>query len=327
MVNFSHVLKEINSLKNNALSSILILTLFHSATLLANESLATEPPYLMILGVSQDAGYPQVGCYQKHCMKGWKKPSERRNPVSLGVIDPKFKMKYLFEATPSFPQQLFKLDQQTKDDNFTLAGIFLTHAHIGHYTGLMFLGHEAMGAKNTPVYTMPKMKTFLTNNGPWSQLVDFKNITLMPLKNQQSEKLGSLKITPFIVPHRDEFSETVGYKIEGPNKSALFIPDINKWSIWKQDLAKLVKSVDYAFLDSTFFSQGELPGRDMSKVPHPLVTETMHELKNLSIKERNKVWLIHFNHTNPLLVPNSKAQKQVKEFGFNVAEEGVKLVL
>ena len=302
------------------ISTFILLTL----NLTAEEN---QQPYISILGIAQDAGYPQAGCYQKHCMRGWQDPSSKLNPVSLGIIDPIGKKKYLFEATPNLPEQLYQLDQLTLGSNYQFNGIFLTHAHIGHYTGLMFLGHEAMGTKGIPVYAMPRMKSFLENNGPWSQLVNFKNIILQPLGHNKTEELGSIKVTPFLVPHRDEYSETVGFRIEGPNKSAIFIPDINKWSVWKQDLKEMIKTVDYAFLDSTFFAQGELPGRDMSKVPHPLVSETMEELKSLSKKERNKVWLIHFNHTNPLLNKESEAGKQVKSFGFNIAEEGHILTL
>jgi len=284
-------------------------------------------PYLYILGVVQDAGYPQTGCYEAHCMPGWQDPGLRRSAVSLGLVDPAGQKKYLFEATPGFPAQLYELEMEAPSERYELAGIFLTHAHIGHYTGLMFLGHEAMGASNVPVYAMPRMTGYLQENGPWSQLVSYKNIVLKPLQNDETQVFGSLRVTPFLVPHRDEYTETVGYRIDGPNKSAIFIPDINKWSEWQTDLAALVKTVDYALIDATFFSDGELPGRDMSKVPHPFVTESMALLQDLPINERNKVWFIHMNHTNPLLNPQSEQSKSVKSRGFNIAVEGLRLIL
>lgn len=287
----------------------------------------TKSPYIYILGVAQDAGYPQAGCYKKHCMPGWNDVSLKRGAASLGLIDPSMGRKYMFEATPDFPEQLFKLDQEAPSIDYEFAGIFLTHAHIGHYTGLMFLGHEVMGTANTPVYAMQRMSEFLRTNGPWQQLVTYKNISLKPLKNNRPQSIGTLEVTPFLVPHRDEYSETVGYRITGPNKSALFIPDINKWSQWETDLATVIKTVDYALIDATFFADGELPGRDMSKVPHPFVTETMTVLKNLSKQERNKVWFIHFNHTNPLLNLTSKESLLVKSKGFNIAYEGLRLGL
>ena len=286
-----------------------------------------DNPYLYILGVAQDAGYPHADCYQKHCMPGWNDASLRRGAVSLGLIDPETNQKYMFEATPNFPEQLFALESEAPGNRFELAGIFLTHAHIGHYAGLMFLGHEVIGASDVPVYAMPRMSHFLATNGPWSQLVDFRNIILKPLQDNQTQAFGRIRVTPFLVPHRDEYSETVGYRIDGPNRSAVFIPDIDKWSDWQTDLSELVKTVDYALLDATFFADGELPGRDMSKIRHPFVTESMEALKNLSREERQKVWFIHMNHTNPLLNPDSSESQRVRSEGFNIATQGMRLDL
>ena len=287
----------------------------------------SKDPYLYILGVSQDAGYPQTGCYEAHCMPGWKNTDLRRNAVSLGLIDPSGNKKYMFEATPGFPAQFYALEMEAPSEHFQFAGIFLTHAHIGHYTGLMFLGHEAMGASKVPVYAMPIMTKFLTTNGPWSQLVNYRNIVLLPLQNNRAESLGTLKVTPFLVPHRDEYSETVGYRIDGPNKSALFIPDINKWADWDINISELLKTVDYALIDASFYADGELPGRDMSKIPHPFVVESMKTLEDLSAQQRSKVWFIHMNHTNPLLNAQSEESKFVRSKGFNIATEGVRLDL
>ncbi|MDP6197584.1 MAG: MBL fold metallo-hydrolase, partial [Porticoccaceae bacterium] len=279
------------------------------------------------LGVAQDAGYPQAGCYQPHCMPGWENKTLQRGATSIALIDPVAKTKILFEATPNLPQQLYNLEQEAPSTQYTFEGVFLTHAHIGHYAGLMFFGHEAMGSNNIPVYAMPKMAEYLAKNGPWSQLVDYGNISLRGLQHNQALDVNGITITPFLVPHRDEFSETVGYLIEGPSKTAVFIPDINKWSVWDTDIAELITQVDYALLDATFFDDGELPGRDMSKVPHPLVTETMQRLGALSVEQRNKVWFIHMNHTNPLLDADSQASKRVRAAGFNITSEGIRLEL
>lgn len=287
----------------------------------------SQESYLYVLGVAQDAGYPQAGCYQAHCMPGWQDPLLRRGATAIALVDPEAKAKYLFEATPNLPEQLYALELQAPSEQYSLEGVFLTHAHIGHYGGLMFFGHEAMGSKNIPVYAMPRMHSYLSNNGPWSQLVEYRNISLRPLLPDRSVKLGGLSVTPFLVPHRDEFSETVGYTITGTNKSALFIPDINKWARWELDIAEVVQGVDYALIDATFYGGGELPGRDMSKIPHPLVTETMAALDSLSAEDKYKIWFIHFNHTNPLLREDSKESQTVISGGFNIAFEGLRLEL
>lgn len=311
--------------KRTTLALLIGLLSFYSTA--SGQSLPSESPYIFVLGVAQDAGYPQAGCYQPHCLPGWGDASLRRGAASIALVDPAQGKKVLFEATPHFPDQWHALEQIAPDSDFELAGVFLTHAHIGHYVGLMFFGHEVMGASNVPVFAMPRMSEFLTSNGPWSQLVNYKNISLRPLRDNKATSVASFSITPMLVPHRDEYSETVGYRIEGPSKSAIFIPDINKWELWEKDIAEVVKSVDYALVDASFYSAGELPGRDASKFPHPLVTESMALLDSLSREEREKVWFIHMNHTNPLLNPNSDEHQHVLSEGFNVASEGLRLAL
>lgn len=298
-----------------------------SAVAAEPEPVSPNPPYLFVLGVAQDAGYPQAGCYQPHCMRGWENLELRRGATSIALVDPAAKAKYLFDATPNLPEQLYALEEEAPSTQYSLAGVFLTHAHIGHYAGLMFFGHEAMGGKQIPVYAMPRMQNYLTTNGPWSQLVSYNNIVLQTLQHNKPVEFANISVTPILVPHRDEFSETVGYVISTRHKSALFIPDINKWSVWETDLAEIIQTVDYALLDATFFGDGELPGRDMSKVPHPLVTETMATLNHLSARQRNKVWFIHMNHTNPLLDPSSRESQLVRSAGYNIAEQGIRLPL
>lgn len=300
-----------------------LVTLCFSTTVISKENVS-----LVVLGVAQDAGYPQMSCYEPHCMRAWKDPSKRRLTTSLAVIDKINKQKFLFEATPDIKEQLYQLHKIAPDDQFDLAGIFLTHAHMGHYTGLMHFGREAAGTKDLAVYVMPRMADYLSTNGPWSQLVKLKNIQIKNIKDGQIYKLNStLKIVPLLVPHRDEFTETVGYKIIGPNKTTLFIPDIDKWQKWSTSIVKLINEVDFALIDATFYASAELPNRNMNEIPHPFVEESMRIFSKMNKKDKQKVIFIHFNHSNPLLIDGSNAQKQVIENGFRFAKEGMMLDL
>ena len=277
-------------------------------------------PYVMVLGVSQDAGYPQINCKKECCKIAWKNAELQRNTSCLAIVDPTTNKQWIIDATPNIKEQLQLLKSKTGSENIN--GILLTHAHMGHYTGLMHFGREGMGTNNLPVFAMPKMKNFLEENGPWSQLVDLENISLKILKNDSTFSLNeNIQITAFLVPHRDEFSETVGYEITINEKPLIFIPDIDKWEKWETNITELIKKVDYAFLDATFYKNGELK-RDMSEIPHPFVQESMELFSELSEKDKQKVHFIHFNHTNPLLQEGSTAQKEVLKKGFNIAKEG-----
>ena len=167
------------------------------------------------------------------------------------------------------------------------------------------------------------MKTFLTRNGPWSQLVRLNNVDLRTISAGRAFALNQrLSITPFLVPHRDEFSETVGFKIKGPKRSILFIPDIDKWERWSARIESHLRDVDIAFLDGTFYADGELPNRSMAEIPHPFIAESMQRFVKLSAVERQKVRFIHLNHTNPALDPDGKARRSIEAAGMKVAEQG-----
>lgn len=280
-------------------------------------------PYLVVLGVAQDAGYPQMGCKKKCCSAAWKGERSSRYATSLALVDPISNQKWLFEASPDIKYQLQHLSALTPETP-NLTGVFITHAHIGHYTGLIHFGREVMGTKNLPVYALPRLSAFLNENGPWSQLVSLNNIALQSLIVNQKVPLNErCWVNPISVPHRDEFSETAGFQIGFGSKTALFIPDIDKWAKWELNIVEEIKKVDYAFLDATFFDGNELPGRDMSQIPHPFVKESLELFKELTDNEKAKVHFIHFNHTNPLLNDNSDEMKQLLDNGFRVAKEGM----
>lgn len=282
-------------------------------------------PYLMVLGITQDTGYPQINCSESCCEVAWDKTELKKMTTSLAIVDPISNQHWILDATPNITEQLHLLNKNSGFKN--IEGIFITHAHIGHYTGLMYFGKEGMNTTKIPVYVMPKMKNFLEKNAPWSQLVKSKNISLNLIKDQSFIQLNErIRITPFLVPHRDDYSETVGFKIQTKSKSSIFIPDIDKWEIWDKDIISIVKDTDYAFLDGTFYKNGEL-NRDMSQIPHPFIEESMELFSILPNSDKNKIYFIHMNHTNPLLIENSKEKNKVHENGFNVAVQGTCLHL
>ena len=278
----------------------------------------TEAQTLVVLGTLQDGGSPHMGCMKSCCA------SERPNDyvVSLGVID---ESKHLiFDASPDIVYQTNYLQQISPAKELE---IFLTHAHMGHYVGLIHLGRESANTKNTPVYAMPRMAQFLQNNGPWSQLIDLENISIKPLQNKTPVSVSPrLSITPLIVPHRDEFSETVGYLIAGQSKRALYIPDIDKWDLWETDINTLLTQVDYAFLDATFFEDGEI-SRPMSDVPHPFVEESIIRFKSLAVEEKSKIYFIHLNHTNPARDANFDDRRAIEAKGYHFATFGMRFSL
>jgi pyrroloquinoline quinone biosynthesis protein B len=260
----------------------------------------------VVVGIAQDGGVPHVGC---SCVRCEKAATEGRIHVACLALTDGMRT-YFLDATPDLPAQLRMMGVSRPD------GIFLTHAHMGHVTGLLYLGREALGTSDVAIHATDAMHAYLRANAPWSDLEEQGRVQLLP---NDDVDLGGIVVSAFPVPHRDEHADTVGYVIEGPRASVMFLPDIDSWDAWPVDVRAAVECVEVAFLDATFYSDDEVTGRDPSEIPHPRVTDTMARLDGLA----DRVRLIHLNHTNPLLTDDTPA----REKGFRVAREGERIAL
>jgi pyrroloquinoline quinone biosynthesis protein B len=259
-------------------------------------------PFALVLGIAQDGGYPQAGCNRSDCAEAWRNVKLRQRVASLAIVDPQTRQRWIIDATPDFGSQLRTLDEVAPCAEAAplLDGILLTHAHIGHYIGLAQLGREVLNAHAVHVYAMPRMRDFLEHNGPWDQLVRLHNIEISTIADGAEVALNErIHVTPLRVPHRDEYSETVAFLVRGPSRSILWLPDIDKWERWPTQLESILARVDVAYIEGTFYDASELPGRDLSEIPHPLMTETLTRLASSPL--RAKVRFIHLNQSNPLL--------------------------
>ena len=278
---------------------------------------------VLVLGIAQDAGVPQANDRCANCRRARRDPAARHFVASLALMDLEGRKTWLIDATPDIVHQLGMLesdpDLPLEPGRTPLAGLLLTHAHMGHYLGLAHFGREAMASRELPVYASRRMQGFLRANGPWSQLVELGHIRLMELVPGVAIELGSLSVVPLSVPHRDELSDTLGFLVRGPEKTLLYVPDIDKWHKWDHDLAALLREVDWALVDGTFQSAAELPDRDLSEIPHPVVQETLEAAGD---EARGKLHFIHLNHSSPLLDPSSQALRALRERGVDVAREG-----
>lgn len=280
-----------------------------------------------VLGTAQDGGLPHFGCYCQHCLRARQTPEFSRLISSVAILDLREKSFFLLDATPDIRSQLDIVHHRLSSlkTKFAPDGVLLSHAHIGHYTGLMFFGYEALSTSNLSVFCSPKMQTFLAENGPWSQLVRLKNINIKPLTIDKEYSLTpKITVKAFRVPHRDEYSDTLGFIISSQEKRLLYISDIQNWTVWDRSIVDVADKVDVALLDGTFFSLDKLPGRDISQIGHPLIQDS---LKAVVKKGRTQVYFTHLNHTNSALNPEGEARKRLEGEGFALAEDGQEFVV
>ena len=297
---------------------------------LGGASAVPDGPYVLVLGAAQDGGLPQLACECPRCAAAREDPARGDFVVALLLVDPRDGRRWLFEATPDLVQQVElarghgaqRVGQGTRPALFD--GVFITHAHTGHYTGLLRFGREGYGSERTRVHGTPRLLEFLRGNGPWGLLFEAGHIEGVPLAAGERVQLAAdLAVSAIGVPHRGEYSDTLAFRIEGPERSLLFLPDIDKWDRWRTPVEEEIEKVDFALLDGTFYSGAEIPGRDMSEIPHPFIVESIERFAALSRAERAKVQFLHLNHSNPVNDPGSDASRAVGEAGHGVARRGM----
>jgi len=297
---------------------------------------AVEPPArprvrARVLGVAQDGGLPHLGCRRSCCVAARRDPSRARRVASLGVSVTPSGPVLLVDATPDLRSQIEDLRAAAGVEPAAgrpVDGILLTHAHTGHYAGLIQLGREAMGATQVPVLATTRMCAFLRANKPWSRLVEWGHVRLDPLEPGTRRSLApDLTVEVLAVPHRDEDSDTVAYLFTGPSRRLLYVPDTDAWEKWTRPIATVVSEVDVALLDGTFFGAEEVAGRDLAEIPHPTIPRTMELLAEQAASGRCLILFTHLNHTNPALDGSSDASRAIIQRGFRVAGEGMEFAL
>lgn len=317
-----------------------------------------DAPYVLVLGTAQDGGLPQIGCERACCRAAWDDPARRRLASSLCLADPRTGRRWLFDASPDLREQVERARGHpgtraagaaaanmtaagAAAANMTAAGaaaadmtagaarpplfdgVFLTHAHMGHVAGLLHLGREAYAARALPLWTTAALARFLRENAPWELLVRAGHVELRELApGERVELAPDLAVEAIAVPHRPEHSDTVAFLVRGPERTLLYLPDIDKWSRWERSIEELVASVDVALLDGTFYADGEVPGRSMDEIPHPFVEESLRRFAALPASERAKIRFTHLNHTNPAADEHGEAAAAVRDAGFAIAREG-----
>lgn len=268
----------------------------------------------IILGTTQDGGLPQPRCDCRNCSAAREDTSRRRLVSCLGLVSESGRG-FLIDATPDLREQVAALPE--------LSGILLTHAHMGHVAGLLWLGREAMAVKELPLWVGPRMLEHLSGNEPWASLI--RDRYLMPhlLRPDEPVELDDgLTVIPVPVKHRAEWSETFAFKVAGEKRTLLWVPDIDAFGT--NSLGNLLYGMDVAFLDGTFYSRAELPHRDLAEIPHPLVADTLRLLD--ALKPRAQINFVHLNHTNPLWDPESPVVKALGNRAA-IAREGERLEL
>jgi len=282
-----------------------------------------------ILGTAQDGGIPQAGCSCQRCLDAHRDLKLRKYPVSLGILGVDG-TKHIIEITKNLSEQLVIWTPE-KNDLFIPETVSITHLHLGHIEGIGQLGKPVMGLREVDVYLSPKNKDVFDNRSDIVLMEDEGNIRTHS-KNfyhpfEPKDGCGfSLQFIP--IPHRSELGDNAAIIIKVEGKSILFMPDQDSWSDTldyhsKENIRDFLKmfDIDEALIDGTFWSMDELPRRDISKIPHPTIQETI-QLLGRKREGDPEISFLHLNHSNPVNDLGSEQRKVVEENGWKISEIG-----
>lgn len=272
----------------------------------------TGRAHVRVLGTAQDAGVPQLGCVCVACEAARADPGHGRHPASLAVVAGSGRT-LLVDATLAITAQAGLLARPPQRP-LGFDEVLLTHAHAGHILGLPLLGREGASTKGLPVHATATMATYLTTQRPFAHLVARGEIRLVALAPGATLQLDDVTIAVFASPHRSEDTDTVGLDIQGARCRVVYLPDADRFD---DDLVARIRDADVALVDGTFHDADELPGRDLTTIPHPFIVDSVRRLHGA----RGEVRFTHLNHSNTLLHPDPARRPRLPA-GFAVAADG-----
>lgn len=253
-----------------------------------------------VVGTAQDGGVPHLGCTCTRCESARDDPTRTRYPASL-LVDADERL--LVDVPMDVRHQV----------RGPVDGIAVSHAHVGHFPGILQVGREVLDAEELPVYCTPELADVVRTDALLSRLVTERNVSLRPVTSGEAFGFGDGTIRPFAVPHRDELGTgTLGFAFEGARR-LVYVPDVDRWT---DELLARVGRADVALLDGTFWSADEIP--DQGSVPHPPIRTALADLPTAE----TDVYFTHLNHTNPALSRDSTARETIAAAGAGVLERG-----
>lgn len=217
---------------------------------------------------------------------------------------------YLFDVSPDIRHHI--------GDEF-IDGIFLSHAHLGHVTGLLYFGKEAANTEEVPVHCSGTVAEFLAETSPYRLLIDRNNIDVREFSAGKAQNVMGITVTPVNVENKGYVpTDTYGFVIRTQDTTLFYVSDMDEWT---EDAVARVRDADIAIIDGCFWSREEIERYE--NVPHPPIRESMERLEDID----TDIYFTHMNHTNPVLDPESDERQQVEENGFTVAEDGMEIEL
>jgi pyrroloquinoline quinone biosynthesis protein B len=295
----------------------------------------------IVLGAAAGGGYPQWNCRCSVCRLAWTgvARAKPRTQASL-AISADGEHWVLLNASPDLRTQLLAttaLQPRTGPRDSPIAAVVLTGAEVDQIAGLLTL-RERQGFT---VFATAETTAALNANPIFGVLASGVVTRKVVVRNEPFSLPGNLDAELFAVPGKvalylegedpalaAETGANVGVEIVCGNRRLVYVPGAAGLTA---ALRERIARADVVLFDATLFADNEMiatgigdkTGRRMGHMPLDGADGTLAALAGLA----GRRILTHINNTNPILIEGSVERRKVEAAGFEVAEDGMEIIL
>ena len=313
------------------------------------------PMRVKVLGSAAGGGFPQWNCACPNCraVRAGTFRGKARTQTQVAV-SADARSWFLLGASPDLRAQIEATAElhprsgtnENAARQSPIAGVVLANADIDHVLGLLLL-RELQPLR---VYAAPSVHRILTeDNSMFAMLqrvpgqvewTDFVPRTTFPLLGPAGNDSGlhcraiplSTNYPAYVSPQRQSElalrEASLGLMVESPpGKRLAYVPAVPHID---DVLLKELESLDVLLFDGTFWSDDELlriqgggiSAQTAQQMGHVPVSSAEGSLSKLAGLRRPRKIYVHINNTNPMLNEAGPEYRQVREAGWEIAEDG-----
>jgi pyrroloquinoline quinone biosynthesis protein B len=303
-------------------------------------------PTAIVLGAAGGGGYPQWNCRCPVCQLAWAGDTRAKARTQAGLaVSADGGQWVLLNATPDLRAQLLAtpaLQPRGAVRGSPIAAVVLTGAEVDQVAGLLtlrerqaitlFATGDTMAALNAnPIFgvlasgvvtrqIVTRDRTFALPGGLTAELFAVPGKVALYLERQDLEDRD-----PALAAETDA---NVGVEIACESRRLVYVPGA---AAVTAALRARLANADVILFDATLFTDDEMiktgtgdkTGRRMGHMPLDGEGGTLAALAGLG----GRRILTHINNTNPILIEGSIERRKVEQAGFEVAEDGMEIVL
>ena len=297
---------------------------------------------IKVLGSAAGGGFPQWNCLCPVCDLAWKNdPRVRSRTQSSLTISADGDHWLLLNASPDLRQQIINnsaLHPRMASRHSPIFAVFITNGDVDHIAGLLTLREQ----QAFTIFASPAILAHIPQDSVFGVLNPaFVRKRAVALEETVDAGFG-LRIIPFAVPGKvplysegaqieigQETETTIGLEISSAGRKVYYIPGCARIT---PKLKARIAGADAMFFDGTTFTDDEMPRLGLSqktawRMGHVAMSGPEGSLAGLADVAIGRKIYVHINNTNPVLIEDSPQRRFVEGAGWDVAHDGMEIML